>query len=214
MDKQELRQDPIRERLLSSLSYLENNKSLMGGIAAAILVVILAAGYYSSSTKELNFNTSIKLGKEMNSIIEGNSPNMSTLSDIMEKGSSNGAASALIYMIDYNLKEGNDFAVDSLMSLDVEIEDNYLHSKLLTLKGDRALDRMEYDSALEYYKNAAQIDASTKQALELKQVSVHIEMGKLDKAMNIIDDLLEDEDIPFDVKNSCNMYKAMIENKS
>ncbi len=214
MDKQELRQDPIRERLLSYLSYLENNKSLMGAVVGGILVVILAAGYYSSNTKELNYNTSIKLGKEMNSIIEGNSPNMSILSDIMEIGSSNGAASALIYMIDYNLKEGNDFAVDSLMSLDVKIEDEYLHSKLLMLKGDRALDRMEYENALEYYKNAAQMDVSIQEALELKQASVHIEMGNLDDAMDIIENLLEDEELPFDVKNSCNMYKTMIENKS
>ena len=214
MDKQELRQDPIRERILSSLSYVENNKNLLGAFVVGVLAVILVGGYYSSTAKELKMDTSVKLGKALNSAIEGNAPDISAFSDLAKSGSDNGAANAWLYMIDYNLQEGNDFEVDSLMAFNLKVDDPYLTAKLLSLKGDRAFNRMEYDSALDYYKNASKTDITMRDALKLKQVSVYMEMGNNDKAMKIVDELLEDEDLPFDIKNSCDTYKAMIENKS
>ena len=214
MDKQELRQDPIRERILSSLSYVENNKNLLGGFVVAILVVMFAGGYYSSTTKALNVDTSVRFGKAFNSAIDGNTPDMSVFSDVINNGSANGATNAWLYMIHYNLQKDDSFVVDSLMALDMVIDDSYLSAKLLTLKGDRAFDQMEYDSALDYYEKASLIDITMKNILKLKQVSVYIEMGNSDEAMNIVDELLENDDMPFDIKNSCNLYKAMIENKS
>ena len=176
MDKQELRQDPIRERILSSLSYVENNKNLLGAFVVGVLAVILVGGYYSSTAKELKMDTSVKLGKALNSAIEGNAPDISAFSDLAKSGSDNGAANAWLYMIDYNLQEGNDFEVDSLMAFNLDVDDPYLNAKLLSLKGDRAFDRMEYDSALDYYKNASKTDITMRDALKLKQVSVYMEM--------------------------------------
>ena len=49
MDKHEIRQDPIRERIIGSLSYLENNKNALFSVLAVIVIIIAGSGYYSSN---------------------------------------------------------------------------------------------------------------------------------------------------------------------
>ena len=71
MDKKELRQDPIREKILSTLSYVENNKMALYGIVGVVLAVILVGSYISTSNKELNQKSSLNFGKAINSSIAG-----------------------------------------------------------------------------------------------------------------------------------------------
>ena len=215
MDKQELRQDPIREKILSSLSYIENNKSALAIIVGVFVLVIVASGYYSSTSKALATDTSIKFGKAINNSIAGNDDVANlAFSEIMNSNSRSGAANSLISMIEYNLKEGNEFAVDSLLNIDISVKDGYLESKLLSIRGDRAFDRMEYEEALNYYKLAGKTDTTMESALKLKEVSVHIEMGDSDRAMEVLIKMLEDDSLPFDIKNRCNSYLSMLKNKA
>ena len=62
MDKQELRQDPIREKIIGSLSYLENNRNALFSVLAAIVLIIGVSGYYSSSSKALQVESASDLG--------------------------------------------------------------------------------------------------------------------------------------------------------
>ena len=62
MDKQELRQDPIREKIIGSLSYLENNRNALFGVLAIIVLIIGVSGYYSSSSKALQVESASDLG--------------------------------------------------------------------------------------------------------------------------------------------------------
>ena len=62
MDKQELRKDPIREKIIGSLSYLENNRNALFGVLAAIVLIIGVSGYYSSSSKALQVESASDLG--------------------------------------------------------------------------------------------------------------------------------------------------------
>ena len=215
MDKQELRQDPIRERILSSLSYVENNKKALSMIVASFMLVIIVSGYYSTTSKALAAETSIKLGKAMNNSIAGNADVANlAFSEIMNSNSNSGAANSLVSMIEYHLKEGNELAVDSLLNIDISVKDDYLQSKLLSIRGDRAFDRMEYEEALNYYKLAGKLDTTMDDALKLKEISVYIEMDSNDKAMKMLIEMLENNALSFDIKNRCNSYLSMLKNKA
>ena len=72
MDKKELRQDPIREKILSFLGYVENNRTMLAGIVAVVLGVILIGSYVSTTNKQLNEQSSLSFGKALNSSISGN----------------------------------------------------------------------------------------------------------------------------------------------
>ena len=71
MDKKELRQDPIREKILLFLSYIENNRKALYGIIASVVAIILIGSYISTSSKNLNEKSSLTFGKAINNSIAG-----------------------------------------------------------------------------------------------------------------------------------------------
>ena len=71
MDKKELRQDPIREKILVALSYIENNRNALYGIVVGVMVIILVGSYLSTTQKEMDRKSSLSFGKAINNSIAG-----------------------------------------------------------------------------------------------------------------------------------------------
>ena len=161
MDKKELRQDPIREKILSALSYIENNRNALYGIVVGVMAIILIGSYLSTTQKEMDRKSSLSFGKAINNSIAGDKDTSVMLfQDLLSEGSKEVAGSALVYLVDYHVSNKNFEKVDSLLNLNIDITDNVLESKMYVMQGDMNLDRKEYEKSLEFYSQAAKVNNS------------------------------------------------------
>ena len=211
MDKKELRQDPIRERILLFLRYVENNRNALYGIVGAVVTVILIATYVSTSTKELNKKSSLDFGKAMNNLIAGDEEtSIALFEELITEGSKSTAANSIAYLLDYYLSNGNFNKVDSLLSLNIEITDKVLQSKIYIIQGDMSLNRMEYDESIEFYSKAGKENSLIKNKMMIKEAIVHYKSENFDESRSIVEELLEIEDLQYELKNQCEKYLFML----
>ena len=212
MDKKELRQDPIRERILLFLTYVENNRTALYGIVGIVVAVILAGTYISTSTKELNKKSSLDFGKAMNNSIAGDKQTSIVLfENLVSEGSKSTVSNSFAYLLDYYLSDGNLDKVDSLLSLNIEITDEVLQSKIYIIQGDMSLDRMEYDKSIEFYSQAGKGNSAIKNKMMMKEAIVHYKIENFDKSREIVEELLEIEDLQYELKNQCEKYLFMLD---
>ena len=212
MDKKELRQDPIRERILLFLTYVENNRNALYGIVGVVVVVILAGSYISTSTKELNEKSSLDFGKAMNNSVAGDKEtSIALFEDLVSEGSNSTASNSFAYLLDYYFSDGNFDKVDSLLRLNIEITDEVLQSKIYIIQGDMSLDRMEYDKSIEFYSKAGEKNSAIKNKMLMKEAIVYYKTEDFDKTRGIVEELLDTEDLQYELKNQCEKYLIMLD---
>ena len=208
MDKQELRQDPIRERLIGALTYLENNRNALFGVLAVIVIVIAYGGYYSSSTKSLNVESSQNLGKALITFSTDKDSGILLLSKVLEEGNDASKQVAIATLVNHYFLNDQSFEVDSLLNMDIKITDDVLSSKLLTLKGDIRSNNEDYEAAIEAYEESA--DAHPSLDVELKIAEAHYKLGDNDRAKEIVESILENEDASAAVKSKSSALKSRL----
>jgi len=212
MDKKELRQDPIRERILLFLTYVENNRNALYGIVGVVVGVILFGSYISTSTKELNEKSSLDFGKAMNSSIAGDKEtSIALFEELVSEGSKSTGSNSFAYLLDYYLSDGNFDKVDSLLSLNIEITDEVLQSKIYIIQGDISFNRMEYDKSIEFYSKAGKENSTIKNKMMMKEAIVHYRTENFDKSREIVEELLDIEDLQYELKNQCEKYLFMLD---
>jgi len=216
MDKQELRQDPIREKIIAFLSNLENNRAAIAGFFVIAILSITFATYYSLNLERQNKNSETNLGKAINTKIDGNDSDTSNLlfAELLSSGTSSSKSASLIHLIDYYLSEVEDdiFSVDSLINLNVDVSDDILKAKLLLLNGDRNLNLEQYDDAIKDYEEALGLETYMSNEIEIRLSRLYYEKGDLDKAQSIISSLLDKDDLNFSLRNKCEKINSMINN--
>jgi len=215
MDKQELRQDPIREKIILFLSNLENNRSAIAGFFLLAILSITFATYYSSNAERKDKAAENTLGKAINIKIDGDVDTSNLLfSELLESGTSSTKSVSLIHLIDYYLSKPDTdiFSVDSLIKLNVGVSDDILKSRICLLQGDMDLNLEEYDLAIDNYKNALALDTYMSDEINLRLARTYYMKGSLTKAEEIISSLLEKDDLNYNLKNKCNKMNSMISN--
>ena len=212
MDKKELRQDPIREKILLFLSYIENNRNALYGIMASVVGIILIGSYISTSNKDLNEKSSLSFGKAINNSIAGDKEtSIALFEQLLNEGSDATASNSFAFLLDYYLTEGDASKVDSLLNLNVEITDGILQSKIYIIQGDKSLDAMKYEESIEFYSMARKENSSIENDMIMREAIVYYNTGDFDKSRKIIENLLEIEDLKYDLKNQCEKYLSMID---
>ena len=209
MDKQELRQDPIREKILGILTYLENNKNALFGVLAVVIAVIAYGGYYSSSTNSLKVQSSEDLGRALITLKDDKDSGILLLSKVLEEGNDASKQVAMATLINYYYSNEQFFEVDSLFNMDIEITDDVLLSKLLTLKGDMRSNDEDYDLAIESYQTSVDIYSSLE--VELKMAQAYHKAGNNVKAKEIVESLLDNEKISSTVKTKSSILKSQLD---
>ena len=206
MDKQELRQDPIRERLIGALTYLENNKNALFGVLAIIVAVIAYGGYYSSSTKALKVESSQNLGTALITFSSDKDSGILLLSKVLEGGDDASKQVAMATLVNHYYSNDQSFEVDSLLNMDIKITDDVLSSKLLTLQGDIRANNEDYESAIEVYEESVDVYPSLE--VELKIAEAHHKAGNNDRAKEIVESILADENASSMVKSKSSALKS------
>ena len=213
MDKKELRKDPVREKILSTLTYIEDNRAALYGIVATVAIIILAGSYFSTTAKELNKKSSLSFGKAINHSISGNEDeSVIVFSELIESGAEATSGNSFAYLIDYYLTSGDFSKVDSMLLKNVIIGDDVLQSKIYILQGDINFNNNNYSASIDFYTKASKLYPTIKNAMALKKAITYYESGDKNQCRKIIEDLLIIDDLPFDVRNQCEKYLSIIDN--
>ena len=208
MDKHEIRQDPIRERIIGSLSYLENNKNALFGVLALVVLIIAGSGYYSSSSKALKVESASSLGTALITFTNDKDSGILLLSKVLDEGDDASKQVAMATLVNHYYTNDQLFEVDSLLNMDIEITDDVISSKLLSLKGDMRANDGDFDLALESYSSSLDVYPSIE--VELKMASAHHMAGENDKARAIVDAILENDKATVTLKTKSSMLKSKL----
>ena len=93
----------------------------------------------------------------------------------------------------------------------MKITDKILQSKIYIIQGDRSLDAMEYEESIKFYSMASKENSNIENSMIMKEAIIYYKTEDFDKSRNIIENLLEIEDLQYDLKNQCEKYLSMID---
>ncbi|MAV59403.1 MAG: hypothetical protein CMG07_05575, partial [Candidatus Marinimicrobia bacterium] len=99
-----------------------------------------------------------------------------------------------------------------LEELSKTLKDDILRSSVLNMLGNNSIDNNDYESALNYYKNASSIHNynSFNDDYALNIAKTYKYMEQYDSAINVLDKLLKKDDLRFNYKNDAEQLKAEI----
>ena len=65
MKKDELKRDPVAEKLLSAVEYIKNNNAKIIGLIVVIVLIVSGIGYYQNSQNQLVFESKLAVDEVM-----------------------------------------------------------------------------------------------------------------------------------------------------
>ena len=94
------------------------------------------------------------------------------------------------------------------MNLGVEITDNVISSKLLSLRGDMRANDGDYELALDAYSSSIEEYPSIE--VELKMANAYHQSGEIDKARQMVDAILANEKASNTLKTKSSTLRAKL----
>lgn len=161
MDKKELKEDLIRDRIIDSIQYISDQWQYVIGLLTVIILTISAYGFYSN--KE---NKRIKLSSEMSGLAQSeyNQGDIEFAVEDLENvlgdyEDTHGGTQAYIYLI-YDAYINDDFAkLESLLNdYSMYTDDALLESSVLETKAYLSNNDNDFDSAIELLNKAMSIN--------------------------------------------------------
>ena len=218
MKKQELRHDPIRENIVKGVQYFNENSSTVLKVFAVIVLGIAGISYYNHTDSMKVENAANITGRAQNTFINGNLDEALVKFErvLDDYPDTPGAVQSLVYLLNDAVTNQDEEAVQSLLSNhDGNIDDPVVASAFYKLRGDIALNQGDSNAAVKYYRwaqsNADGISLQIKYKLDI--AAVFIAQDNYDDARDTLDDILNNEDIGFNEKNTAEELMGFVSQK-
>ena len=218
MKKQELRHDPIRENIVKVVQYFNENSSTVLKVFAVIVLGIAGISYYNHTDSMKVENAANITGRAQNTFINGNLDEALVKFErvLDDYPDTPGAVQSLVYLLNDAVTNQDEEAVQSLLSNhDGNIDDPVVASAFYKLRGDIALNQGDSNAAVKYYQraqsNADGISLQIKYKLDI--AAVFIAQDNYDDARETLDDILNNEDIGFNEKNTAEELMGFVSQK-
>ena len=218
MKKQELRHDPIRENIVKGVQYFNENSSTVLKVFAVIVLGIAGISYYNHTDSMKVENAANITGRAQNTFINGNLDEALVKFErvLDDYPDTPGAVQSLVYLLNDAVTNQDEEAVQSLLSNhDGNIDDPVVASAFYKLRGDIALNQGDSNAAVKYYQraqsNADGISLQIKYKLDI--AAVFIAQDNYDDARETLDDILNNEDIGFNEKNTAEELMGFVSQK-
>ena len=215
MDKKELKEDLIRDRIIDFIEYISENS-----INVFILVLLVVGGistYTFLSNKKIDeFNLSSELsGLAQNEYNQGDSifaidDLQQVLNDYEETP---GGSQAYIYLI-YDAYINDD--IDKLESLfdnySIYLKDPFLKASVVEAKAYLAMNTKDYSSAIELINKSLKINdiKSIKTRLDIAKARIYIANKNYEEAQNLLEKISSDSAVTNSQKNVIDELTAYV----
>ena len=218
MKKQELRHDPIREYIVKGVQYFNENSSTVLKVFAVIVLGIAGISYYNHTDSMKVENAANITGRAQNTFINGNLDEALVKFErvLDDYPDTPGAVQSLVYLLNDAVTNQDEEAVQSLLSNhDGNIDDPVVASAFYKLRGDIALNQSDPGAAVKYYRKAqANADGTALQTkYNLDIAAALIAQDNYDDARETLDEILNNEDIGFNEKNTAEELMGFVSQK-
>ena len=217
MRKEEIRNDPVRDKIVQGINFIKENKNIIFWILGSFALIIVSISYFQNIKNIKNTNASNISGLAQNSFINGDKDNaLVKFQRVLDDyAGSNGALQSSIYLLSDALKDSDNDKILELLSLIISniegVDDPILKSFIFKVKGDILLDKNDLSSAISNYKLASKYAESilNKAKFDIATSSVLIMNNLYSEAIELLEDVLTIKDVNFNDKNKAEELLAI-----
>ena len=218
MKKQELRHDLVRENIVKGVQYFNENSGTVLKVFAVIVLGVIGISYYNHTGSIKIDNAANVTGRAQNTFINGNLDEALVKFErvLDDYPDTPGAVQSLVYLLNDAVTNQDEEVIQSLLSNhDGNIADPVVESAFYKLRGDIALNQGDSNAAVKYYQRAqSNADGITLQIkYKLDIATVLIAQDNYDDARETLDEILNNEDIGFNEKNTAEELMGFVSQK-
>tara|TARA_Y100001970_G_C14049850_1_gene758342 strand:+ start:13 stop:681 length:669 start_codon:yes stop_codon:yes gene_type:complete len=219
MKKEEIKKDPIRDRIVSSIDYYNNNKNSFFKYFFIIASIVLIASYYNNSESLKNQNA-LKLSGSAQTLFANDNIDESLVKFeriIKDYKGTDAAVHSFVYLI-ANAVDNNDYN-EILKTIELysnnidDIKDHVIKNSLYRVIGDIYINNKDLTEGIRYYKLADTDNNLLNIKTKIKMAKAYIELENYESAENIINEIFKDDNIPFNENNTAEELLAIIKHK-
>ena len=216
MKKEELRHDPIRESIVKGIQYLNENSASVFKLLAVIILIIVCISYYSHLENLKSEMASHIAGRAQNTYINGNFDEALVKFErvINDYPNTTGSVQSLVYLLSDAVKNDNINKINILLSDNTSnVNDLVILSSFYKLRGDVALRNGDNLDAIKYYKKAHSSATVNSLMYEINIAIAYIAHDRYNDAMLILESIMDQGNIGFNVKNTAEELLAYTKQK-
>ncbi len=214
MKKEELKYDPVHDKIAAVIDYINNNKNL---VIQGLVVIGLAVGgwgYYSGLEKDkMNISKSL-VGVAQNAYNGGQVDiSISELKSIVEEYPGSDAANqALVYLLKDAYQKNSDEIVSSLADEHGGSgSDAVLNAGFYEMLGNADMNMNDIDAAINSFKKADKL-ASTENGDSRFKIDLAVALiakNEFADAVSVLNEILDNENISYSDKNRAEELLAL-----
>ena len=218
MKKDELKYDPVRERIISFIEYLDQNRSIAYQFFIVLLVIILGWGYKSGLDRESARKSKSLIGVAQNNYNLGQKDiAISEMKNLVNEYSLSDAANqANSYLMKHYFLESDDSNV--LMhfnNLSSNLKDPVIYAYLNEMAGNSHLNIGNHEKALSNFNQSIKLASGTSLEVPFKLSLIQglISIGEYNIASDELNSMLYYDDLNFSDKSKLEELSSFVEHK-
>ena len=206
MNKKDIKQDPIRDKFLGFIRTVSDNKNKFYKIVLTVSVILLLIIIYTNRLDNRKVIYSSESSINQNKYIDGiKDIAVDNFNDIIANyKTSESYNQAYIYLLNYALENNNIESIKELINNNkFSTSDNTLNALVYNLYGNYYLSIKDYEKCEKYYKKSIDVSNVAEHTYRVKfnLLLLYIEQGQLGKAKSIIDNIIIDEVVPYQLRS-------------
>ena len=214
MKKEELRYDPVHDKIAAIIDYIDNNKNIAIQIVAVVALIVGGWGYYSGLQKDKVNISKALVGVAQNAYNAGQTDiAISELKNIVEEYSGSDAANqALAYLMKDSYLSNDDEGIISLAeAFGMSTSDGVLTAGIYETLGNVSMNMDDNDAAVNNFKKADKLSSIVGLNLRYKiDLSIAlIASGNFNDAVSVLNEILSIEEINYSDKNKAEELLAL-----
>ena len=220
MKKQEIKADPIRDRIIDMAEYITENSSKFWIGLGAVILLIISASYISNQNNDKLNSQNLKLGLLLNDLIHNRTIEDTIVYNDLEESLSDFENSeiysqAFILLLSKAISENNTSKVNSLIEDNkFDSNDDLLNGFYYRLLGDSESDKGNISQSIKYYKKAIDLVPSFDLKVEytVSLIELLLFNNQADQAQDLIDDIkkIDSSDLSSSSKNSLDFIESKL----
>lgn len=208
MRKEEIRHDPVRDKIIKYIESIKENQSIVLTIIGLIVIIIITFGYFQNLNLNNSGNASNIAGLGQNNFINGDIDEAIVKFErtIRDFPNTNGALQSSIYLLSDAIKNLDlnkiNKIIDQMENEIVSVDDPVIIAYYYKTKGDIASNNDLSEMAIDNYKLAKKYSPDNRKAsYDLDIAIVLLKDGNYSDAKTLLKQLLELDDLGFNERN-------------
>jgi len=193
MKRQELKQDPVAEKIVKGINYAKNNIFIIFLGLVVIVGIVMGVSYYNQSNDEYQLNSKLAVDEIMIALINNGINNSDyfdqTFNNQIDSISKIYPNSEYVNYLIFILNQANSGSlevIDKINLMKKKISNKWFRTQAFLIAGDYYADNQELELAKDNYKNAIKFSQSNTQKgySNYKLGNIYFELNELENALS------------------------------